>query len=269
MRGIKDKVAIVSGGATSIGAEIVRAFVEGAARVVIADVNSAEGSKLATDLGAASLFTPTDLCSDDQIHGCIRAALDAFGQIDFVVNAAALYQDQGEASSRKDWMRSFDVNVVGPVMLARAARSSLAAARGAIVNVGSISAKVAQAGRWTYPASKAALAQATRSLALDLAKDGIRVNSVSPGWTWSGGMEQMGLTRDVVDRIAAPFHLPGRAADRREIADAVLFLCSDHARFITGADLAVDGGYTALGPEGRPSAFAALVAAMGKVEDEH
>ncbi|MEZ5735488.1 MAG: SDR family oxidoreductase [Novosphingobium sp.] len=99
-------------------------------------------------------------------------------------------------------------------------------------------------------------------MALDFSSDGIRVNAVSPGWTWSTGMERLGLTREAVDGVAAPFHFPGRAADRSEIADAVLFLCSDLARFISGANLPVDGGYMAIGPEGRNSAFDDLIKAI-------
>lgn len=261
MRGLDGKVAIISGGASSIGAEIVAAFAQAGVRPVIADVDADAGEALAARLGDA-LFARADLASDGDIADCVAAAAARFGRIDFLVNAAAIYADQGAASSRDDWARSFDVNVTGPAMLALAARPHLATAKGAIVNIGSISASVAQAGRWTYPASKAAIAQLTRTMAVDLAADGIRVNSVSPGWTWSTGMEKLGLTRTAVDGVAAPFHLPGRAADRREIAGAVLFLCSDDASFISGTDLAVDGGYTAMGPEGRPSAFEQLVAHM-------
>lgn len=264
MRGISGKVAIVSGGGASIGGEIARSFAASGARVVLADVDSDAGAALAAEIGENAIFVRTDLASDGDIVACVDAAIGAFGRIDFVVNSAALYDDEGPASSRAQWSRSFDVNVAGPVLLALAARQFLAASKGAIVNVGSISSSVAQAGRWTYPASKAALAQATRSLALDLAVDGIRVNAVSPGWTWSTGMEKIGLTREAVDRVAAPFHLLGRAGSRDEVANAVLFLCSDEASFITGADLPVDGGYRAMGPEGRPSAFATLAAAIGR-----
>lgn len=259
MKGIAGKVAIVSGGAASIGAEIVEVFVANGAAAVIADIDG--GTEIASAGGEAGniLSVRMDLASDDDIRACVRAAAERFGRIDFVVNAAALYQDEGAASDRSSWARSFDVNVTGPTLLVLAAREHLAKTGGAVVNIGSISASVAQAGRWTYPASKAALAQVTRSMALDLSGDGIRVNSVSPGWTWSTGMERLGLTRDAVDRVASPFHFPGRAGDRDEIAEAVLFLCSDHARFISGADLPVDGGYRAMGPEGRASAFAALL----------
>jgi NAD(P)-dependent dehydrogenase (short-subunit alcohol dehydrogenase family) len=261
MRGIENKVVIVSGGAASIGAEIVDMFVAHGAAAVIADVDVESGGA-SREPHEKRMSMRTDLASDDDIRACVQATVDRFGRIDFIVNAAALYEDEGAASDRMAWARSFDVNVTGPAMLVLAARPHLAAANGAVVNIGSISASVAQAGRWTYPASKAALAQVTRSMALDLSRDAIRVNSVSPGWTWSTGMERLGLTREAVDRIAAPFHFPGRAGERSEVADAVLFLCSDHARFISGADLPVDGGYRAMGPEGRESAFAALVEAI-------
>ncbi|HJQ16607.1 MAG TPA: SDR family oxidoreductase [Allosphingosinicella sp.] len=266
---MQDKVAIVSGGGSSIGAEIVRAFAEQGSRVVIADIADDEGAALERELGDGALFVHCDLAEEDSVRGCVDAAMQRFGRIDYVVNSAALYQDQGPESTVADWRRSFDVNVIGPVMLVRHARPHLAKQGGAVVNVTSISAKVAQAGRWSYPASKAALLQATRSMALDLSADGIRVNSVSPGWTWAGGMEKLGLTRPAVDRVAAPFHLCGRAGDRREIANAVLFLCSDLASFVNGADLAVDGGYSAMGPEARPSAFAALIEAIGETPNEN
>ena len=119
------------------------------------------------------------------------------------------------------------MNVVSAAMTARAVHPHLVArGGGAIVNFTSISAKVAQTGRWLYPVGKAALVQLTRNMAMDLATDGIRVNSVSPGWTWSKVMVELtGDDRAKTDAVAAPFHLLGRAGDPEEVANVVVFLC--------------------------------------------
>lgn len=249
MRGLKDKVVIVSGGATLIGAAIARAFVAEGARVTIADIDTRGGGALASELGECSRFIATDVSRDVDIDACVAATLKAFGRIDCLVNVAAAYIDNGPDSPRGDWEKAFAINVFGAAMFLRTCRPHMQDG-GAVVNFGSTSAGVAQAGRWTYPATKAAVLQLTRSAALDLAADGIRVNAVSPGWTWSGILDQIsGGDRDKVNAVAKPFHMLGRIGDPAEVADAVLFLCSDHARFITGTNLAVDGGYAALGPE--------------------
>lgn len=264
MKGINGRVAIVSGGATSIGAEVVRAFTEAGGKAMSADIDSNAGEELVAELGPSAEYTKMDLSSDGDIKTAVGNTIERFGRIDFVINAAALYEDRGFLSERDEWGRALAANLVGPVMLVRAAHSELVRNRGGVVNIGSISAKVAQSGRWVYPAAKAALHQITRSMALDFAGEGLRVNTVSPGWTYSGGMEKMGLTRDVVDEVAQPYHLVPRSADRREIADVVVFLCSDYARFVTGADVPVDGGYTALGPEAKQAALERLFLAMGE-----
>jgi NAD(P)-dependent dehydrogenase (short-subunit alcohol dehydrogenase family) len=249
--GLAGASAIVTGGATLMGRGVVDAFAAAGARVTVMDIDAEGGRAVADRAGDAVRFAEGDVTSDADCERVVAEAIAAHGHVDALVNLACSYVDSGLDSTRAEWLESYDVNVVGGVMMLRALVGHFRErGGGAVVNFASISSKVAQTGRWLYPASKAAVVQVTRSAAMDLAKDGIRVNSVSPGWTWSNIMRELsGDDRAHVDAVAAPFHLTGRVGDPAEVADVVLFLCSPRASLITGADIAVDGGYSAMGPE--------------------
>jgi NAD(P)-dependent dehydrogenase (short-subunit alcohol dehydrogenase family) len=180
----------------------------------------------------------------------VRDTVQRAGRLDILVNLAAVYDDEGPESTREQWMHTLGVNVVGAALMGRAARPHLADGGGVIINIGSISGRVAQAGRWTYPVSKAAISQLTRNQAMDYAADGIRVNTISFGWTWSAIMDQLtGGDREKTNRVAADFHLTGRVADPEEVAEVIAFVCSERASIVTGAEWEADGGYSAMGPE--------------------
>jgi NAD(P)-dependent dehydrogenase (short-subunit alcohol dehydrogenase family) len=253
MKGIKDRVAVITGGASGIGAGLVHAFVAAGAKVAFADIQKEAGEAIANQIGSRCLFTPADLRRDADIDRIVESAIASFGGIDFLVNAAATYADQGFDSDRAMWQNGFDTNVFGHVMLARRAHEHLQLSLWpSITYFSSEAAHVGLTGRWIYPATKAAIEQVVRSQALDLAADRIRVNAVMPGWTekpWHKTAPQE--VRDRYADMSNRLHMIGRQGTLQEVADAVLFLCSEHAGFITGSCLRVDGGHSALGPQGK------------------
>ncbi len=248
------KVAVVTGAADGIGAATAELFAEEGAAVVLGDIDAAAGAATCQRIAAAggrALFVRADISDEAEAASLTAAAEEHFGRLDILVNNAAAFVLKGLDATREDWQRVLDVNVIGTSMVTRAAAAAMARRDGgAIVNLASISSFVAQPQFVTYSATKAAILQMTKNLALDLAPSKIRVNCVCPGTILTRAsrdhMARVGMNLDEFVAAEAPKHLLNRVGDPREVAYAILFLASDEASFITGTHLMVDGGYTAI-----------------------
>lgn len=248
------KVALVTGATHGIGRAIALELLREGASVVATGLpaDAEDGRAAFRAAGFEPLVVVGDLADEKFRRELVAQALERFGRLDFLVNNAFSFLAKGLDATPEDFARSFNV---GPVAFAsliqQAAEPMKRQGGGAVVNVSSISAWIAQPNRWTYNLAKGAVAQLTRCAALDLAPHRIRVNSVSPGWIWTREVDKAaGGDRATYDPIWGQFHMLGRMGHPVEIAGPVLFLLSDDASFITGTDLPVDGGYNGLGPEG-------------------
>ena len=251
---LKDKVAIVTGAADGIGAATAELMAEHGAAILLGDIDLAGGTAVRDRIrasGGRAEMVAADIAREQDAGLLTAMAEQTFGRLDILVNNAAAFVLKGIDATPGDWRRSLDVNVIGTAMVTRAAATAMARhGGGAIVNLASISSFVAQPQFVTYSATKAAILQMTRNLALDLAPQGIRVNCVCPGTILTRAsrdhMQRTGQSLDEFLAAEGPKHLLNRVGTPREVAYAVVFLASDEASFITGTHLMVDGGYTAI-----------------------
>ena len=253
----KDKVVIVTGGASGIGRAITRELCREGAAVLILDM-SENGRMVVDEFVAAGydvLFYHGDVADGTTCRQAATAALDKWGHIHYLVNNAFSFTAKGLDATPEDWDRSMRVGPIGYAIMAQAVVEGLKqSGGGAIVNISSISAFIAQPNRWTYNAAKGAVHNLTKCMAFDLAPFHIRVNSISPGWIWTQEVHKAaaidGGGREKWDPIWGEYHMLRRCGEPIEVAAAALFLLSEDASFITATDLAVDGGYMGMGPEG-------------------
>jgi NAD(P)-dependent dehydrogenase (short-subunit alcohol dehydrogenase family) len=243
------KVAIVTGGASGLGRAMVERFVEAGARVVIADVDAEGGDALASALGGAAAFHHTDVADPARLQAAVDFAVDQFGGLHVMCNNAGIggsfkrFLDDDFA----DFDRVMRVNILGVMVGSqRAARHMAAHGGGAIVNTTSIGGINAGPGVTAYRASKAAVIHFTRSIAVELAGDQIRVNCIAPAHIPTA--INANLDQSLIVKAMQPLQRVGSPAD---VAEAALFLAGDRAAQITGVVLPVDGGTTA-GPPPRP-----------------
>jgi NAD(P)-dependent dehydrogenase (short-subunit alcohol dehydrogenase family) len=247
-RELDGRVAIVTGGASGIGRAMVERFVEEGARVVVADVNAEGGDAVASELGDAVAFQPTDVADRDQIQAAVDLAVAGFGGLDIMCNNAGI----GGAPKRfldddfADFDRMMAVNVFGVMVGTQcAARHMADHGGGVILNTTSIGGINAGGGVMAYRASKAAVIHVTRSLAIELASRNIRVNCIAPAHIPTA--INATFDQSAIIRAMQPLQ---RQGSPRDVAEAALYLASDRAAQLTGVVLPVDGGTTA-GPPPR------------------
>jgi meso-butanediol dehydrogenase/(S,S)-butanediol dehydrogenase/diacetyl reductase len=242
-----DRVAIVTGGASGMGAATARRLAAGGANVMIVDRNGELAQAVATEVGGMAIVG--DVADSSFCNGAIAAALERHGGLHVLVNAAGvIVRASGEDTTDEQWAKIMGVNVSGTFFMCRAAlRVMKTSGGGAIVNFGSIWGDLGSAGAAAYCASKGAVHNLTRALAMDHAADGIRVNAVCPGEVNTPMLQSEraeAVTDQLLTAIAATVPM-GRLADPDEIARVVCFLASDDASYMTGALVSVDAGYGA------------------------
>jgi NAD(P)-dependent dehydrogenase (short-subunit alcohol dehydrogenase family) len=243
------KTVLISGGNRGIGFATAKLFASEGANVVIMARDLERGTDIAQDLGAN--FVRGDVRRSDDCERAVQGTLELHGHLDVLVNGAGIFYRNRtvERTTEAEWDATLETNLKGAFLMCKHAMPHLRAVRGNIVSIASYVGLVGFAGSSAYAASKAGLVNLTRSMALDHAREGVRVNCVCPGSVDTEMIHQaweaFGDVREA-QRLWAEKHPIGRIATPDEVAQTIAFLASDAASFITGAALAVDGGLTAM-----------------------
>jgi NAD(P)-dependent dehydrogenase (short-subunit alcohol dehydrogenase family) len=244
---IEGKVAVVTGGCSGIGLATVRRFAAEGAKVVIGDVDDANGSRIAQELGGA--FVHCDVTNPEQVETLFRTAKEKFGSVDIAFNNAGISPPEDDSILTTDldaWRKVQEVNLTSVYLCCKAALPyMLAQKKGSIINTASFVAVVGAAtSQISYTASKGGVLSMSRELGVQFAREGVRVNALCPGPVNTPLLQQLFAT-DPERAARRLVHIPlGRFAEPDEMANAVLFLASDESSFITASQFMVDGGIT-------------------------
>lgn len=235
------KTALITGGASGIGAEIARRLHALGAVVLIADVNDAAGAALASELGERARFCRLDITAEDQVSAVVDSAVKDVGRIDILVNNAGVTNDKLMLRmSREDWDKVITVNLTGSFLVTKAvSRHMLKQRSGRIINIASVIGLIGNVGQANYAASKAALIGLTKSCAKEFAGRNVTVNAVAPGFIRTRMTDALSEEAKQSYLKAIPL---GRFGEPADVADLVAFLASDMAGYITGQVITIDGG---------------------------
>ena len=247
---LEGKVALISGGGRGMGAAEARLFASEGAKVVFGDVLEAEGQQVEAEIaeaGGEAVFVHLDVTSEADWQRAVDTAVERFGGLHILVNNAGIFDGGNvEAQTVEGWDRTMDINAKGVFLGTKAAIPAMReSGSGSIVNISSVAGIIGSLGTTAYNASKGAVRLLTKSTAIQYAAEGIRCNSVHPGPIDTNMIREAFPDDDV--RNARIGLIPmGRMGDMADVAKGVLFLASDEASYMTGSELVIDGGATAV-----------------------
>ena len=246
---LQNKVALISGGAKGMGAVEAKLFAKEGAKIVIGDVLETEGKQIEGEInktGGECLFVPLDVTDENQWNKAVAATLRRFGKLDILINNAGIFRTSPvEETSSTEWDQVMDINAKGVFLGAKAAIPAMReAGGGSIINLSSVAGLVGAAYSSAYSASKGAVRLFTKSTAIQYATDGVRCNSIHPG------VIQTDMTKEAIadSQFKAQRLDPtplARLGQPEDVAYGALYLASDESSFVTGAELVIDGGWTA------------------------
>ena len=246
---LQNKVALISGGAKGMGAVEAKLFAKEGAKVVIGDVLETEGKQIEAEInetGGECLFVPLDVTDENQWNEAVAATLGRFGKLDILINNAGIFRtSRVEETSSAEWDQVMDINAKGVFLGPKAAIPAMReAGGGSIINLSSVAGLVGAAYSSAYSASKGAVRLFTKSTAIQYATDGVRCNSIHPG------VIQTDMTKEAIadSQFKAQRLDPtplARLGQPEDVAYGALYLASDESSFVTGAELVIDGGWTA------------------------